>query len=104
MMPSGSRREIPYWLLAALFLAVLFGWLIATDGKYSIIFAALRHGVFVTLWVSVVSFALAAILGLLVALGRTSRYRVLREVATFYVEIIRGIPILVLLFYVAFVG
>ena len=30
--------------------------------------------------------------------------RVLREVATFYVEIIRGIPVLVLLFYVAFVG
>ena len=28
----------------------------------------------------------------------------LREVATFYVEIMRGIPILVLLFYVAFVG
>ena len=30
--------------------------------------------------------------------------RVLREVATFYVEIVRGIPMLVLLFYVAFVG
>ena len=28
----------------------------------------------------------------------------LREVATFYVEIVRGIPVLVLLFYVAFVG
>ena len=28
----------------------------------------------------------------------------MREVATFYVEIVRGIPVLVLLFYVAFVG
>ena len=53
---------------------------------------------------TVVAFALAAALGLLVALGRASRYRVLREVATFYVEIVRGIPVLVLLFYVAFVG
>jgi polar amino acid transport system permease protein len=29
---------------------------------------------------------------------------VLREAATFYVEIVRGIPVLVLLFYIAFVG
>ena len=28
----------------------------------------------------------------------------LREIATFYIEIVRGIPILVLLFYIAFVG
>ena len=57
-----------------------------------------------TLWVSLVAFALAAALGLIVALGRASRFRVLREIATFYVEIVRGIPILVLLFYIAFVG
>ena len=57
-----------------------------------------------TLWVTVVAFALAALLGLVVALGRVSRLRVVREVATFYVEIVRGIPVLVLLFYVAFVG
>ena len=53
---------------------------------------------------TIVAFALAAALGLVVALGRTSRFRVLREIATFYVEIVRGIPVLVLLFYVAFVG
>jgi polar amino acid transport system permease protein len=101
---AGQRREFPYWLLAALLLAVLFAWLIAADYEYRIIFAALRRGVLVTLWVTVVAFALAALLGLLVALGRLSRFRVLREVATFYVEIVRGIPVLVLLFYVAFVG
>jgi polar amino acid transport system permease protein len=60
--------------------------------------------VVVTLWVSFVAFALAVALGLVVALGRLSRHRVLREVATFYVEVVRGIPVLVLLFYVAFVG
>jgi polar amino acid transport system permease protein len=102
--PPAKRREIPYWLLATVLLALLFLWLIVADGNYRIIFGALRQGVLVTLWVTVVAFALAAALGLLVALGRTSRYRVFREVATFYVEIIRGIPVLVLLFYVAFVG
>ena len=102
--PPGKRREIPYWLLATVLLALLFLWLIVADGNYRIIFGALRQGVLVTLWVTVVAFALAAALGLVVALGRTSRHRVFREVATFYVEIIRGIPVLVLLFYVAFVG
>jgi polar amino acid transport system permease protein len=102
--PRTHRREIPYWLVAAALLAVLFLWLIVADSDYRIIFSALRQGVFVTLWVTIVAFALASALGLLIALGRTSRSRILREVATFYVEIVRGIPVLVLLFYVAFVG
>jgi polar amino acid transport system permease protein len=101
---GGQRREFPFWLLAAILLAVLFFWLIAADYDYRTIFSALRKGVFVTLWVTIVAFALAAALGLLVALGRASRLRVMREIATFYVEILRGIPVLVLLFYVAFVG
>jgi polar amino acid transport system permease protein len=102
--PVAPRREFPFWLLAAALLAVLFLWLIAADGDYRIIFSALIRGVFVTLWVTLVAFALAATLGLLVALGRTSRSRLLREVATFYVEIVRGVPLLVFLFYIAFVG
>ncbi len=101
---GGERREFPFWLLAAALLAVLFFWLIVADYDYRTIFTALERGVLTTLWVTVVAFALAALLGLLVALGRVSRLRVVREVATFYVEIVRGIPVLVLLFYVAFVG
>ena len=100
----GRRREVPYWLIAAALLAILFFWLIVADSDYRVIFLALRRGVLVTLWVTIVAFALAAALGLIVALGRVSRFRVLREVATFYVEIVRGIPVLVLLFYIAFVG
>ncbi len=102
--PRRSGPEFPFWLLAAFLLAVLFAWLIAADYDYRTIFTALRRGVLVTLWVTIVGFVLAAALGLLVALGRVSRFRVLREISTFYVEIVRGIPVLVLLFYVAFVG
>jgi polar amino acid transport system permease protein len=102
--PQENRREFPYWLLAAILLGVLFAWLIAADGDYSIIFRALRQGIFTTVWVSIVAFALAAAIGLVVATARRSRLRLIREVATFYVEVVRGIPVLVLLFYVAFVG
>jgi len=102
--PARPRREIPWWLVAAALLAILFLWLIVADSDYRVIFLALRQGLLVTLWVTVVAFALACALGLVVALGRTSRFRLAREVATFYVEVVRGIPVLVLLFYIAFVG
>lgn len=79
-------------------------WLIVADGGYATIFRALSGGVVTTLWVTFVAFTLATLLGLLVAIMRTSGVKPMREIATFYVELIRGIPILVFLFYVAFVA
>lgn len=99
-----KRREIPWWLLTIALLGVLTLWAIIADEGYNQIFRALVGGLFTTLWVAMVSFSLAMVLGLLIALARTSPLRVLREVATFYTEVVRGIPILVFLFYVAFVG
>jgi polar amino acid transport system permease protein len=101
---SRPRGEFPLWLLAAVLGGILGFWLILSDADYAQIFRALSGGIVTTLWVTFVAFALACILGLFVALARTSGIYLLRQVATFYVEIVRGIPILVFLFYVAFVG
>ena len=95
---------MPWWLLAIALLGVLTLWVIVTDRDYTQIFAALSGGIVTTLWVTLVAFFCACVLGLLIALARTSRLRLLRELATFYVEILRGVPMLVALFYVAFVG
>jgi polar amino acid transport system permease protein len=43
-------------------------------------------------------------LGLLVALAGRSRRRLARNAARLYVEIVRGVPVLVLLFWIAFAG
>lgn len=94
----------PWWLLAIALLFVLGLWAMTANAGYAVIFRALSGGIATTLWVTGVAFTAATALGLLVALARTSTNRVLRELATFYVEIIRGIPVLVFLFYVAFVG
>jgi polar amino acid transport system permease protein len=103
--PTHRRRfDPPYWLLAIALLGLLTLWAIVADEGYSQIFRALASGVATTLWVTGVAFSLALLLGLIVAMARTSSSRVLREVATFYTEILRGIPVLVVLFYVAFVG
>ena len=101
--PSILSRT-PWWMLAIGLLFVLGLWGITGDTTYSQIFRALSGGVITTVWVTIIAFAAATALGLLIALARTSGNRVLREMATFYVEIIRGIPVLVFLFYVAFVG
>ncbi len=100
-----SRMDkLPWWLLAAFVLAVFFLWLIAADGDYRQIFVTLFRGVGITLFVTFVSFFFASVFGLIIALGRSSKHRVVREMSSFYTEIMRGVPMLVLLFYIAFVG
>ncbi|HNT78255.1 MAG TPA: amino acid ABC transporter permease [Anaerolineae bacterium] len=96
--------RLPYWLVAALLLAVFFLWSIVNNGDYRVIFDATVKGVGTTVYVSLIAFLLAIALGLLMGLMRVARQRILREAATFYVEIMRGIPMLVILYYIAFVG
>ena len=56
-----------------------------------------------TLKIAAVSFILAVAIGVVFALCRTSRSRILRGVATVYIEVARGLPIVVLLYIVYFV-
>ncbi len=100
----GGLARFPYWLLALLLLAVLFLWSVVSDGNYRIIFKAVTQGIWTTIYVSLIAYFLATLMGLLVGLLRVSRWRVLRESSSFYVEIVRGVPMLVILYYIAFVG
>lgn len=100
----GQNREVPWWLLAIVLLGLLTLWAIVADNDYRTIFGALAGGIFVTLWVTLTAFICALVLGFLVVLARTAPIRALREIATFYIEIVRGIPMLVALYYIAFVG
>ena len=56
-----------------------------------------------TLKIAAVSFLLAVALGVVFALMRTSPFRFLRSFATAYIEMARGLPIVVLLYIVYFV-
>jgi polar amino acid transport system permease protein len=51
-----------------------------------------------------VAYAIALVFGLLAGLGRISRNVVFNNLATLYVELVRGIPMLVLIFFIALVG
>lgn len=105
LIPATDRlSRLPYWLLAALLFAVLAFWTIASNENYRVIFAAVSKGVWTTIYVSIVSYALAILMGLVWCLMRVSQVRVLQEISSFFVEIIRGIPMLVLLYFIFFVG
>ncbi len=60
----------------------------------------LPDGIAVTFQVTVLSILLSLVLGLLTGLGRLSRNKVINLIASTYVEVIRGIPLLVQLFYI----
>lgn len=63
----------------------------------------LLEGTAVTIRLTLLSMAVALIIGLLIALARVSRHAVLRLPATIYVEFMRGTPLLLQLFYIYYV-
>lgn len=106
----------PWWLLVALFISLYFVFLIITDEEIQKTFwfisgqkpelvatgQFLFKGITITVSVAVIAYSLAITIGLIFGLMRSSSNPILYNVASFYVEIVRGIPMLVLLLYVAF--
>jgi polar amino acid transport system permease protein len=105
LIPFTNRlARLPYWLLAMILLGILFLGVMLTQESYTVILKAIAQGVYVTIYVTLIAFTLAILFGLLLGLMRVSGNRLAREVSTFYVELVRGVPMLVILYYIAFVG
>ncbi|MFK3778877.1 amino acid ABC transporter permease [Agrobacterium sp. NPDC089420] len=102
---SGSGNEdFPWWLVAIVLIGITLAVVIAVNGIYAQVFSTVAKGIGITISVTLTAFTLAALLGLGIALVGMADNIVLRQMARFYVEVVRGIPIIVLLFYIAFVG
>ena len=56
-------------------------------------------GLLGTLWISAVTVLFGALLGVLVALMRMSRFKLLRGISKAYIEVLRGTPILLQLYF-----
>ncbi len=70
--------------------------MIAIVSRYGNVFLL---GLWNTVWLSVVSVLLAAILGIFIALAKMSKLRLLSGVASCYIEVIRGTPMLLQLYF-----
>ncbi|WP_165216780.1 amino acid ABC transporter permease [Affinirhizobium pseudoryzae] len=101
----GERKaDFPWWAVAFGVMMAAIAVIIAVNDLYGQVFLVVSKGIGITIGVALSAFVLATLLGLAIALAGLSGSLWLRQMARFYVETIRGIPILVLLFYVAFVG
>ena len=104
MIPATSNFEkLPWWALAIALAAVLIVLSILTSPVYQDAFNFIKEGIITTIRVTVIAYFLSIVGGLIIGLGRVSKNVIFYNLATLYVEVIRGIPMLVIILYGAFV-
>ena len=103
LVASCTRAFWRPWL-ALLWAAVLalFFWLMLGGGGLTPVETDRWGGLPLTLLLSTLSIAMAFPLALLVALGRRSNLPAIRTICTLYVELIRGVPLISVLFMASF--
>lgn len=108
-----SLANVPWWVVILVLTAVVFIWVLLTNENYretfnTMIFgraeAGAAEGILLTARITLISFVVATVIGLLTGLARVSKNPFVYNLATLYVEVIRGVPLVVLMLYIAFVG
>jgi polar amino acid transport system permease protein len=104
LFPVTSRLEKwPWWILALALASVLIILAIITSPIYQDAFNFIKEGVLTTIRVTIIAYGLSMVGGLIIGLGRVSKNVVYYNLSTLYVEVVRGIPMLVIILYGAFV-
>jgi len=101
LIPAGEKSILSAWNIAFFgaiaFLVVLP---IISPKPYLDILSFVPDGLIATFSVTLISICFALVLGLLAGLGRIAKTKPINLIATTYVEVVRGIPLLVQLFYI----
>jgi polar amino acid transport system permease protein len=101
----GARlSRVPWWFVGLILIGIGSIYIIVTKENYREAFDFIKPGVLMTVKISLISYALSLVLGLFAGLGRLSKNIVFNNLARLYIEFVRGIPMLVLIFFIAFVG
>jgi polar amino acid transport system permease protein len=90
-----SARPDAWWWLVASTVALMAVLVLVYPDPYMRIFRFVITGLRVTFFITLTSFFLMLILGLIAGLGRLSKNKLVFGFASLYVEIVRGIPLLV---------
>lgn len=101
--PSGNKFD-RWWLIFIVVIALIALLYFTNPKTYVPMLTFVLDGIWVTIYTTIISFVLILLMGLIVALGRLSKNKIINGIATIYVEVVRGIPILVqlLFWYFAF--
>lgn len=87
------------WLPFSWFLLLIICvWLIGGGLGLKVVQTNLWGGLMLTLLMSIVSILLSFPLGIILALGRQSSLPIIRILSTIYIEVIRGLPLITILF------
>jgi polar amino acid transport system permease protein len=89
----------PWWGLVAVVVALVIFLILIDPDLYLRILLFVRDGIGVTVQVTVLSFLFVLVAGLIGALGRLSKNWLINGIASVYVEVVRGIPLLVQLIF-----
>jgi polar amino acid transport system permease protein len=100
---SSQLAELPWWAFLIFLMGVILVYNFITNETYNKIIAILVEGVKLTAIATMSAYSMALVLGLTTALMQLSSNVVVRNIAQLYVQIIRGVPILVQIFYWAIV-
>ncbi len=101
MSSPSDRRLFSAWNLSFVAaVATLIGLCVYRPDPYWKVMTFVPDGLFMTFKITLVSIVLAVPLGLVTGLGRLARNPAINLVASTYVEVIRGIPLLMQLFYI----
>jgi len=93
------RKTDSGWFLLIAVILIILVLVITTPNPYSQMINFMSDGIIRTIFTTVVAFAIVLVIGLVGGLGRVSSNSLFRGIATLYVEIIRGIPLLVQIFF-----
>lgn len=99
-----AAPEFPWWLLTLILMIVWTAWITITRSNYREAFTFIIYGISTTIVVSLISYAIALLLGLFTAILQISKSVFWKNFAKVYVELVRGIPMMVLIFFIALVG
>ncbi len=91
------------WVFIMLALITWMVYTIISGDEYVKAFNFIIPGIRITFGATFVSFLIALILGLFLGIGRISDNKFLSTISRTYIEFVRGIPILILIFTMAFV-
>ncbi len=100
LIPRERSLLIAWWIAIILALVFVIGTAVFKPVPYREIVKFIGDGLVVTFQITIVSMTFALILGLIAGLGRTANTPAFNILASLYVEVIRGIPLLAQLFWI----
>ncbi len=94
--------DVEWWAIIVIMIAAILVFRVLYDEQTRGIWNFLKDGIAITVQLTFTAYPMAITIGALMGLARVAKNRVLYNISSLYVEVVRGIPMLVLLYWISF--